>query len=257
MTTVFGYRRDPQNWDQDYTFATGLLPKLKVAVEGDGGVDLRPFCTNSNQYNASACAGNATADSIEILNRGAGLPGIEASRMFVYALARDLHGELAKDEGTYITTCFDVLSRFGICTEQTWAYDLAKVNVLPSLKAMREATRHRIHSYYRIKSLGDERLTEMISALRSKHPVVFGTSIEQAFTSNSGSSVIDTPKGNTIGGHAMIVVGYKPAENLFIVKNSWGSGWRDGGYAYFTADYMKWEHTWDMWVPTIGADLTL
>lgn len=257
MSLVLGYRRDPHNWDQDFTFSTGLMPKLKAASADDGGADLRQFCTNSHQYGASACAGNATADSVEILNRASGLPGVEAARMFVYALARDLHGELDKDEGTYITTCFDVLSRFGICSEATWAYDLKKVHVLPSLKAMREATRHRIHSYYRIKSQGDDRLAEIISALRSKHPVVFGTSIEQSFTDNGGPAVVDTPKGNTIGGHAMIVVGYKPAENLFIVKNSWGSGWRDGGYAYFTPAYMKWTHTWDMWVPTLGVDLTL
>jgi Papain family cysteine protease len=32
------------------------------------------------------------------------------------------------------------------------------------------------------------------------------------------------------GGHLMLVVGYDDAQNAWICKNSWGSGWGDGGY---------------------------
>lgn len=256
MSAVPGYRRDPQSWDQDYTFASGLLPKLKLAAS-NGDIDLRPFCTDSNQFDLSACAGNATADSIEILNRASGLPGVEASRLFVYSLARDQHGELDRDDGTYISTCFNVGSRFGFCSEKTWPYDPSKLFVLPSLKAMREATRHRFHSYYRIKSQGDDRLSEIISALRSKHPVVFGTNIDAAFQSAGGPFVVGSPTGKVLGGHAMIVVGYLAAENLFIIKNSWGPGWRDKGFCYFKPEYLTWSETWDLWVPTLGVDLTI
>ncbi len=257
MSTIYGYQRDPlQNWATDPTFATDLAPKLSAKVTGDD-VDLRQFCTDTNQYDVSSCAGNATADSVEILNRASGLPGLEASRMFVYANARDQSGDLDKDEGTLISICFDTLSRFGICTERAWPYDTSKVFVRPSLTAMQEAVRHRIHSYYRIKSSGDDRLAEVIKALKAHHPVVFGTLIELPFESLSGSSTIDVPKGGTVGGHAMVIVGYLAAKNLFIVKNSWGPNWRDGGFAYFTPEYITWSETWDMWVPTLGVDLTI
>lgn len=257
MSDIYGYKRDPiENWSQDFDFKTDLMPKLKTAV-ANGDVDLRPFCTNTDQQQISACAGNATADSVEVLNRASGLPGIEASRLFVYACARDLNGALDKDEGTFIATCFDVLSRFGICTEKTWGYDTDKVFVRPSLLAMREATRHKINSYYRIKSGGEDRLAEIISALRAHHPVVFGTLVDQAFEDFGGSNTVDQPKGTTVGGHAMMIVGYLEAQNLFIVKNSWGSGWRDKGFAYFTPAYLTWDQTWDLWVPTLGVDLTV
>jgi C1A family cysteine protease len=257
MSTTYGYRRDPlANWSNDFTFATDLQPKLSVKVSS-GDVDMRPFCTDTNQYDVSGCAGNATADSIEILNRASNLPGLEASRMFVYSCARDLNGDLNRDEGTYITTCFDVLARFGICTEKDWAYDTSKVFVRPSLAAMRAATRHKIHSYYRIKSNEQSRLDEIVAALRAHHPVVFGTLIDQGFESFPGNPILNRPVGNTVGGHAMIIVGYVESSNLFIVKNSWGPTWREKGFSYFTPEYLTWSETSDLWVPTLGTDLTI
>lgn len=39
----------------------------------------------------------------------------------------------------------------------------------------------------------------------------------------------------TTRGHAGVLVGYNDEENSWIIKNSWGSGWADGGY--FKMDY--------------------
>jgi len=49
----------------------------------------------------------------------------------------------------------------------------------------------------------------------------------------------------------MLIVGY--VDGFFKVKNSWGSAWREGGYCYFTPEYLAWEKTWDVWVPTMGT----
>jgi hypothetical protein len=37
------------------------------------------------------------------------------------------------------------------------------------------------------------------------------------------------------GGHAVAIVGYNATR--FIVRNSWGTGWGDGGYAYASNAY--------------------
>lgn len=242
------YRRDI---DRGLTkdFKTGLAPVLKN-LEGPDP-DLRPYCTSTNQYNLQSCAGNATADAVEIFDVAEGRPHVELSRLFVYTKARELHGELNKDAGTYISSCFKVLSRFGICTEKAWTYDSSKVFTTPSMLSLREATGHKIHSYYSIQDTGDARCQAVIAALRARHPVVFGTQIPVGFDQYT-KGVLGVPKGAVEGGHAMIVVGWLSKMNAFIVKNSWGSGWGDGGFWYMSPEFLAWDSTWDLWVPTRG-----
>jgi len=236
-----------------------------------GDVDMSGNTTETNQFGLSACAGNATGDSIEVLNdiaekevaaaeKRAPNPPVQVSRLFIYNMARSLmdddgdgQGDIDKDEGTYIRLCFDVLSRWGVCEESVWPYDEAKVYTAPSIKAMRRATGRKIHSYYRIKDTGnaDDRLDAMVAALRAKHPVVFGTLIDKAFMATNGPGIVGPPTGPTAGGHAMLCVGF--VNGNFLVKNSWGKGWRDNGFVLLTPEYMKWANTWDLWVPTLGA----
>ena len=42
------------------------------------------------------------------------------------------------------------------------------------------------------------------------------------------------------GGHAVCLVGY--TAHCFIVRNSWGAGWGDGGFAYASDDYRRQRH---------------
>lgn len=243
---------------------------LKALAKGD--VDLSRYATESDQRSLSSCAGNATADSIEIisaveeeerakLQQRSPNPPTPVSRLFVYSMARALmddngdgRGDLDRDEGTYIRLCFDVLSRFGVCDESIWPYDESKVFVAPSVKAMRQAVGHRIHSYYRITETGNSRLETVRAALRANHPVVFGTLIDRDFSDPFGSELVRTPADEryTVGGHAMIIVGC--IGKNFKVKNSWGSDWRREGYCLFTPEYVTWKNTWDLWVPTMGTN---
>lgn len=263
---TFGHLPDPPKKPgetPDRSFSAGLLPKLTAVAAGD--VDLRPYTTQTNQYSASSCVGNATADSVEILNAIAGLPAVQLSRLFVYTLARNMvdadldgRGDIDKDNGTFIRLAFDVLNKFGICREDLavedggWPYDLTKLSTLPSLKSMRAATAHRIHSYYRIEEDGDARIEGVLAALRANHPVVFGTTLEQSFLHVSDGTPVGPPAGATIGNHAMIVVGYIEGKG-FIIKNSWGPDWGVNGCCFMTPDYLAWPLTSDMWVPTKGS----
>ena len=271
MTQEFGYKRDPMSrteadgsttdwWEKDKNVSEliGAAPQLAL-----GDVDLRPFCTESNQYALSACAGNATADAVEIVTNvveafkattegRAPVFCPQLSRLFVYSLARTLDGSLGTDGGTYIRSCFEVLSRFGIPEETVWPYDDSKVFVSPSMIAQRSALGHKLHSYYRIKSTGQNRLDEVVSALRAMKPVVFGTLIEESFRNVGSLAPVGPPKGTTIGGHAMIIVGFIGGN--FLVKNSWGKGWGDKGYFLMSPEYLAWDETWDLWSPTLGFE---
>lgn len=248
----FGYLRDITTEYTPFEGAEVFQKRVGASEVSTATYDLRPYCTPSNQASLSACAGNATADAVEILDAVAGKPVVQLSRLFVYSMSRILHQQLHLDEGTYIASCFEVLSRFGVCSEERWPYDTSKVFVAPSLKAERDARAHKIHSYYKVTAKGRDRMPQILSALANNCPVVFGTLVSRELSGHQGDAVVGIPQGDIAGGHAMIIVGYDPTKKAFIIKNSWGSSWGMDGFAYFSEDYICWDETWDMWVPFGG-----
>ena len=269
--STFGYRSDPRTRTAsdgseidlialDSKYDSGLRPFLATASAGE--VDLSRFCTDQNQGSLSSCVGNGTVEAVEILNNIAGYKPTPLSRMFVYAMARNEeedsenpgHTMLEKDEGTYIRNAFDVLSRYGVCDEYLWPYLTDKVFTSPSLMAQRQALGHKIHSYYRIDATGNDRLDQIVSALRQNHPVVFGTKVTAAFQKLQGTGKLSLPTDPTIGGHCMVVVGYMAG--LFLIHNSWGKNWGEEGFCLFRPEYLAWEETQDLWVPTLGMDFS-
>jgi len=256
---IYGWLPDPQtlelpegvvNWlsrDKDVNELLAVVP-----VKSNADVDLRVYCTDSHQGSLSSCVGNAIADSVEIVSAIAGSGHTELSRLFVYAMARILNGTLNQDKGTHIRSGFETLTKFGICAESAWPHLPRNVFTSPSLQAQQQARGHRIHSYYRIKSTGTQRVADAVAALRAHKPVVFGTLINKDFHGIRTMDPVGVPKSPHIGGHAMVLVGY--VKGNFIVKNSWGPGWGVDGYWTMTSDYFAWASTWDMWVPTLGTE---
>ena len=46
-----------------------------------------------------------------------------------------------------------------------------------------------------------------------------------------------------LGGHCVTIVGYNKKE--FIIRNSWGTGWNNGGYT--TYPYNQFGVHWEIW----------
>ena len=172
----------------------------------------------------------------------------------MYNLSRQENGNLDKDNGTFIRSCFDVISRFGVCDEYLFPYDVTKYNAMPSFMAMRQAMGHKIHKAYRIKDTltPKDRIESCIQALRANHPVVFGTQVSSSYQALSDNTIQYPPTNNIVGGHAQVIVGW--IQGYFLVKNSWGTGWGMRGFSYFSPSYITWHQTSDLWVPTIGSE---
>lgn len=67
--------------------------------------------------------------------------------------------------------------------------------------------------------------------------------VPNAWLNLADGSLIDAPPGQrTIGGHAVTVVGIRPADgslpDALIVKNSWGPDWGDAGFGMLSVDYL-------------------
>lgn len=249
-----GYIPDPKS-DRDLKFVSLSSSLTKQSQPGTRNI-IKELTPVSNQGRLSSCVANATVDALEIL-MGIQDPSTvqQLSRLFVYFNARNYDYMARTDAGTYIRNAFRSIKEFGVCREETWSYDQNNVYLQPPINSYKEASDNRITGFYRIDSLYDQQMDDIINALDANHPVVFGTAVSFDFTQTFWGPqdvTFDVPKAS-VGDHAMIIVGYETTPELrFYVRNSWGSGWGDGtGHCWMTANYIKSEMTSDLWVPTM------
>jgi len=84
--------------------------------------------------------------------------------------------------------------------------------------------------YLKINSWDDHLgLEERKTAISSGGPVVAGMRVYEDFYHYT-QGVYRHVTGSDVGGHAVCVVGYDDAEQCWIAKNSWGTGWGDNGW---------------------------
>lgn len=246
-----GYRpddRDPRDWDAE--------DKLLSTPSGVASASvLLPHVPIYNQGRTSTCVGQTMAGGTEILERAAGYTPVKTpSRLFIYFNSRQLHaGKVRRlfDTGTHLRTAAKAMSLLGVPDEEHWAFSQnpLRVNRRPSTVASMRGKARSDGEYYRILSSGWDRVRAVKAALLEGYPVAFGLPVTNEFLKNEGPSVFDRPseKDSFVGGHAMLIVGYENSDDglRFLIRNSWGTGWRDDGYAWFTEDHLTWSRARD------------
>lgn len=206
-------------------------------------VDLRPKFTEIEvQGETNSCTANAVAGAYEyILKRHLGEDAYDVSRMFVYYNARSLEGEnvVIEDNGSIINLAVKSLHEYGICSEETWPFEAPNVNEKPSDEAYEEAGKFLIEEYAVVP-------TELFAwkhCLAEGYPIVFGLELYNSFDQQRKKGLVPEPTQNEVqreehAGHAMVCVGYSDKDQVFIVRNSWGQEWGDGGYCYIPYRYI-------------------
>jgi C1A family cysteine protease len=209
-----------------------------------------------DQGSLGSCVLNATAQAVYICHARAGIKQPKLlSRLFGYYFSRAYHHQTGEDSGTFLRYAFASLNKFGFCPEELWTYDDGpdKFKQMPSGEAIRGAfDQHTPTVYQRIYDDGDARLLAIKQAIASGYAVAFGTDVSVRFTENDlGADPLQPPLNEGIaGGHAMCVVGYETVNGIvrFKIANSWSPNWGQSGYCYFSAEYMKWANTNDLWI---------
>lgn len=205
-------------------------------------VDLRPGCSPiEDQGQVGSCTANAIVGAVEFKRWKQGRQE-DLSRLFVYFNARKMSGSESEDCGARIAHGMAAFLAHGAPPESAWPYDPARVNTMPDQAAYDSATANTEIEYARI---GD--IEHIKGALARQQPVVFSISLPMRCFEEAGSSgVVPTPSESELGPvltlhgmHAMLLVGYDTDQNIFHVRNSWGTDWGDQGYCRLSIDTFR------------------
>jgi C1A family cysteine protease/uncharacterized tellurite resistance protein B-like protein len=207
-------------------------------------VDLRPEMTEvESQGQTCSCTANAVAGAVEyLMKRQLGEEAYDVSRLFIYYNGRYLNPynkNAIKDTGSAILYCIQGIKDYGVCSEDTWTFDPKIVNAEPDEDAYSEAEGFQIED----EEVLPTSLAAWKSALAEGYPIIFAVKTYKTFDAHRRPGLVPMPSTQEAsrkdhGAHAMLCVGYSDKDQVFIVRNSWGSQWGDKGYCYMPYDYI-------------------
>ncbi len=272
----FGWLRDlPSISDYNTETATikilldqvGVRSPLSASATLPATVDLRPwFSPVENQLELGSCTANAGIGLLEYYERRAFGKHLDASRLFLYKTTRNLMGIIG-DTGGYLRTTMAAMVLFGAPPEQYWPYDVSKFDQDPTPFLYSFAANYKALNYYRLDPAGTtpaNLLAAIKSNLAAGLPSFFGFTVygsyTQANTGNHGAIPFPVAGERVVGGHAVVVAGYNDSLSIknsapnavattgaFKIRNSWGTGWGDGGYGWLPYEYVLRGLATDWW----------
>ena len=196
-----------------------------------------------NQGSAGSCTGNGIAFCVQSEQIKQHEPDIfMPSRLFIYWNERDMEGTTNSDSGAQIRDGLKVVSGLGVCPEDVWPYDVGKVLVKPSDEAYAKAPLGKALKYRSV----DPYKNLMQQILAQGTPIVLGFTVYDSFESDevARTGVVNMPKikliggEEVVGGHCVVLVGYDNTAQRWKLRNSWGTGWGQGGYFTMPYEYL-------------------
>ena len=252
-----GYLRDLPDI-RDYHADTDSIRKilksskpLKEAVKAaPAAVDLREWCSPiEDQKSIGSCTAHAGVGMLEYYQRRAFGKHIDASRLFLYKVTRNLLGWNG-DTGAYLRDTMKALVMCGVPPEHYWPYDIAKYDEEPTAFLYALGDNYEAVKYYRLDPAGTtraQRLEAIKANLAAGLPSMFGFTVYSSIpASGDGKGEIPYPTtGDTVqGGHAVLAVGYDDARKIgtakgaLLIRNSWGTAWGAAGYGWLPYAYV-------------------
>jgi C1A family cysteine protease len=204
-----------------------------------------------NQKNLGSCALQAAVSIFMFLrrNKQGGVFQV-LSRLFLYWVTRRRMDTLNEDSGVDLRNLLKSFQQDGTCRDSLWKYIISYFTKEPPKSAFSDAKNNRIVSYDAVANNNNA----LMLALASGRPVLFGMDIFSSMLSESvaKSGIVPMPseKERSEGGHAMAIVGYDKAREVYFVRNSWGKEWGKDGYCEMSFELIH-QHGWDFWTMTV------
>jgi C1A family cysteine protease len=235
------------NTERDFTFQDSVAAGVLGAVAAPPpSVDLRKaWWTINDQEDTGSCVGWATADGVvrPAMVKANKLPKNQLlSPRFVWMASKEFDEFTTRaqgfieEAGTSLKSAMDIVRKYGTVKDSLLPFHIVtKMHVGSENAFYAEAAQRKVASYFNLQ----RNLNQWKAWLASNGPILAGLSVDQTWdnaTATGGNLDVFMP--NTArGGHAIAIVGYL-ASGRFIIRNSWGTGWGDGGFAYATPAYI-------------------
>lgn len=192
-----------------------------------------------------SCLENAFVTIIDMEMREAGDAISLRSRLQSYADTRIGQNTFNTDSGSAAEVAFIEARIHGLASESSWQYDNSLLFVKPTADVYAEAANYKLDTYTIVNESQQYSgiSSDIKGYLDQGKPVILAFIPGPEFFKETGpladqkgtwTANIDT------GGHAVAIVGYDDTINggSYIIKNSWGTGWGDGGYGTVTYQQM-------------------
>ncbi len=260
---------DIRDYTPEHEKVQPLLRRIGLAKPAGknlpSSVDLRRWCPPiENQKSLNSCTANAAVALLEYFEQRAFGKHIDASRLFVYKVTRNLLGETG-DRGAYLRTAMGALVLFGAPPEEYWPYVVSDYEKEPPAFCYAFAQNYQAVQYVCLDAPGTteaDLLPRIKSFLRAGLPSMFGFTVYSSIaqSASTGDIPFPTPGEKNPGGHAMVVVGYDDKKVIqitnpggpkttgaFLVRNSWGTTWGEQGYGYLPYEFVLQGLALDWW----------
>lgn len=194
-----------------------------------------------NQMQLGSCSANSVGGIFEYEQGVQKEKEFTPSRLFIYYNERAYVGQQNQDSGSTIRMGIKSLVQYGVAPESEWPYNISNFSVQPPPNVYTDAEKNKVLRYARVP----QSIRTFQATLSQGHPISFGFTVYESFESEevARTGIVPLPEPNevTLGGHAVILVGYDSNKNgslHFEVRNSWGSEWGDQGYFWMPAAYL-------------------
>lgn len=235
--------------EDDWTFEDAIAAGVvDVAATTPTTKDLRAgWWKIDNQGTAGACVGFSTAYGVlrwHYVTAGrlkkSNKPSEKPSARFIWMANKETDQitsyptTFIETSGTQTKLALNVARKYGCVTDAELPMT-GGLSMLPRAAFYAKASPFRISSFH---NLGRD-LAKWRSWIANQGPILTRLGVDRTWdrATTTGGHLAQYLPNTVRGGHAVCLVGY--TKTYFIVRNSWGTGWGDGGFAYASDAYTS------------------